>query len=229
MKPFFSSSFLRNTFLFLTLLFCLGRNCLSQTPVIDVGVISTLVINHTAQQAVLNEIKDSEGEIAAAQKTIAVKMEQIRALEEKVFKSLSTVTSMVRDAKNVVYAHSVTKDIGEYQNEMFRIAAEDPELSIIAAKTELALINRTADLIAYIYTNALLQDEMNLLNNKERMDMINYVVSELRAMRGLAYGITRKMRVARQAGILNTLNPYQIKYPDNSAKIVQDLLNDIRN
>lgn len=214
-----------------TLIICLfllsGFQAFSQTPVIDVGVISTLVFNHTVQQATLNDIKDSEGEIAAAQKVIAVKMEQIRALEEKVYTSLKTVQAAVKDAKNIVYAGQIVTDIGEYQSKMFQLAGEDPELTIVAAKTQLALVNRTTDLMLYI-AQATVPGDVNLLNNKQRHDMINHVVTELRVMRGIAYGITRKMLVAKRAGILKTLNPLKYDWPDNGAAIVEELLADFK-
>ena len=214
-----------------TLIICLfllsGFSAFSQTPVIDLGVISTLVINHNAQQITLNEIKDSEGEIAAAQKVIAVKMEQIRALEEAVYTSLKTVQAAVKDAKNIVYAGQIVTDIGEYQSEMFKLAGEDPELTIVAAKTQLALVNRTTDLMLYI-AQATVPGDANLLNNKQRHDMVNHVVTELRVMRGIAYGITRKMLVAKRAGILKTLNPLKYDWPDHGASIVEDLLADFK-
>ena len=210
------------------LLFLLfNLSAFSQQLVFDPTVVSTLVINHTAQQEVLKDIKESESEISAAQKTIALKMEQIRVLEEKMYKSLSTVSAVVQNAKDIIYASEIAEDIGRYQKEMMQIAGEDPELLLAAAKTEVELINRSVDLLVYIDI-ALLGTDANLLDNKQRLDIITHVIEELRVMRGIAYGISRRMKVARSAGLLKSLNPYRIKYPDNGAAIVKSLLEEIK-
>ncbi len=200
----------------------------AQQLVFDPTVVSTLVINHTAQQTALKDIKNSEAEIATAQKIIAVQMTYIKELEQKMYNALKNVSAVITGARDIIYASEIAKDIGAYQKEMVDIAAGDPVLLVVAVKTEAALIQRTADLMTYIYTVAIIGGDMNLMNNKERLDIIKHVVRELRIMRGLAYGVVRKMRVARYAGVMKTLNPFGLVYPNNGGAIVQSLLNDLK-
>ena len=212
----------------LTLFFYLAVHAVyPQMVVFDPAVVSTLVINHEAQQGVLKEIRNKEGEIAAAQKTIALQMTAIKDLEQRMYNSLKNVTAIVNDAKDIVYAAQIAKDIGEYQSKMMQLALEDPELMAVAVKTELALINRSADLMWYIYKVAIIPGDVNLLDNKQRLDIIKHVVNELRIMRGIAYGIYRRMKVANQAAVLKMLNP-AMKYTNNGAAIVEELLNDLK-
>ncbi|RDV11887.1 plasmid transfer protein [Pontibacter diazotrophicus] len=200
----------------------------AQQLVFDPAVVSTLVVNHTAQQEALKDIKDSEGKIFAAQQAITVKMAQIKELEEKMYNSLKSVQSIVGQSKNIVYASSIAQDIGKYQAQMMDIAQGDPELLLIAAKTELALVNRSADLFAYIYQVAVIGTDVNLMSNADRLNLIRHVVDELRVMRGLSYSITQKMRVAKHAGLIRTMNPLGLKYPDNSQAIIQSLMEEYK-
>ena len=200
----------------------------AQQVVFDPAVVSTLVVNHTAQQTALKDIRNSEAEIAAAQKVIAVQMTYIKELEQKMYRALKNVSVIITGARDIHYASQIAVDIGEYQHEMIRIASGDPILLAVAVKTEAALIKRTADLFTYIYAVAIIGGDVNLMNNKERLDIIKYVVRELRIMRGLAYGVVRRMRVARYAGVLKTLNPFGLAYPSNGSAIVQSLLNDLK-
>jgi hypothetical protein len=200
----------------------------AQQLVFDPAVVSTLVVNHTAQQTALKDIKNSESEIAAAQKVIAVQMSYIRELEQKMYNSLRNVSMVITGAKDIIYASQIAKDIGAYQKQMVDIAAGDPILMVVALKTEAALIQRTADLFTYIYTVAFVGGDINLMNNKARLDIIKHVVRELRIMRGMAYGIVRKMRVAKYAGVMKTLNPFGLNYPNNSRAIAQSLLNELK-
>jgi hypothetical protein len=200
----------------------------AQQLVFDPAVVSTLVVNHTAQQTALKDIKNSETEIAAAQKVIAVQMSYIKELEQKMYNSLRNVSMVITGAKDILYASQIAKDIGTYQKQMVEIATGDPVLLAVAVKTEAALIQRTADLFTYIYTVAVIGGDINLMNNKERLDIIKHVVRELRIMRGMAYGIVRKMRVARYAGVMKTLNPFGLNYPNNGKAIVKSLLDELK-
>ena len=200
----------------------------AQQLVFDPAVVSTLVVNHTAQQTALKDIKNSEAEIATAQQVIAVQMTYIKELEQKMYHGLKNVSMVITGAKDIVYASRIAEDIGQYQQEMVNIATGDPILLAVAVRTEAALIRRTADLCTYIYTVAIIGGDFNLMNNKERLDIIKHVVRELRVIRGMAYGIVRKMRVAKYAGVMKTLNPFGMHYPNNGAAIVQSLLNELK-
>lgn len=206
----------------------LVQNLQAQQVVFDPFVLSTLVINHQAQQRTLVDIKNKEGSIAAAQSVIASQMLLIRRLEERMYKSMSQVTAIVRDSKSIVYAIDIAKDVGKYQAKMMLLAAGDSKLMIVAIKSEAELISRTAALFTYIYTTAIIGGDINLMNNKQRLDIIRHVIDELRIMRGIAYGICRRMEVAKRAGVLKTINPFSLAYPNSGEAIVNSLLNELR-
>ncbi|GAA4431436.1 hypothetical protein GCM10023188_18970 [Pontibacter saemangeumensis] len=216
-------------YLYLISAFTLGWSATqAQQLVFDPAVVSTLVVNHTAQQAALQDIKEKETEISATQQSITFKMGEIRRLEEKMYNSLKSVQAIVGQSKNIVYASTIAQDIGTYQGQMMDIAQGDPELLLIAAKTELELVNRTADLFTHIYQVAVIGTDVNLMTNADRLSLIRHVVDELRIMRGLSYSIVRKMRVAKHAGLVKTMNPLGLKYPDNSQAIINSLLEEYK-
>jgi hypothetical protein len=53
-------------------------------------------------------------------------------------------------------------------------------------------------------------------------------VDELRIMRGLSYSIIQKMRVAKHAGLVRSINPPEHKYPDNSQAIINALMDEYK-
>ena len=200
----------------------------AQQLVFDPAVLSTLVINHEAQQKALVDIKEKETAIAAAQTTIATQMAVIRELKQKVYNSLSQVTSIIRESRSIIYAIDIAKDIGEYQGKMVEIASGDPVLTLVAVQAEAELITRTASLFTYIYSTAIIGGDINLMDNKQRLDIIRHVVNELRIMRGIAYGIYRRMTIAKRAGIWRTMNPFRLNYPNTGGAIVASLLDEIK-
>ncbi|MBT28822.1 MAG: plasmid transfer protein [Thalassobius sp.] len=219
---------MKKTILLSLLAMLLAIGLRAQSAIVwDPFVMSQLVTQHKAQQAELKKIKKNEGQIFAAQTYISGKMAEIKEIEEKMHTRLKNVTAVVKDAKDIVYATKISKDIGKYQEEMINYARDNPALLAVAYNAEKALVDRTADLFTYVYTNALIGGEINLLDNKQRQEIIEHVVNELRIMRGLAYGVSRKMRMASRTGVLEYLNPFHLKYPDQDLAIVNDILNDL--
>lgn len=210
------------TKLLLTTLMVLGIlfSSKAQVVVFDPSVVSTLVVNHNVQNANLSQIKDNEGKIAATQLLITTQMETIKQLEQQMFNSLTTVQGVISSAKGIIRATEIVKEIGEYQKQMIEIAGQNPELGLVAAKTEYMLVQRTSDLLEYIFV-ATVGGEVNLMNNKQRLDLITHVVDELRFMRGLAYTITRKMKRARYAGVFRYMIPDELRPVVNTAEIAE--------
>lgn len=216
---------MKNVILSVFITLCCLFSVDGQQIVFDPAVVSTLVSNHTAQQGVLKDIREQETRIASMQTAISIKMAEIQSLETKMHESLTRVDQVITQGRNVLYASTIAADIGRYQTQMVQLGAGDPELLVVALKGELELINRTADMFEYIL-QASLGGDINMMNSAERINMIRYVVDNLRIMRGMAYSIVRKMRTAKYAGVWVSINPFNTKYIDNRVARAESLLRD---
>lgn len=199
----------------------------SQQVVFDPSVVSTLVMNHNIQNTNLSLIKDNEGAIAATQALISTQMDAIRIVEQKMHNSLYEVQGIITGAKGIIRASEIVADIAVYQSDMIDIAGQDAKLGLVAAKTEYLLVQRTGDLFEYIYY-ATVGGDINLMNNKERLDLITHVVNELRVMRGMAYTIAQKMKRARYAGILRYMIPEDLRPMINTTLLVDETIQDAK-
>ncbi len=199
----------------------------AQQLVVDPALATTLVVTHTEQQSTLNDIKSSESAIRNYQILIQAKLMQIKDMQDKVYSYLSTAQSVVKNVKDIIYASQIARQIAEYQSKMFELAAGDPKLLIVAAKTEYELISRSADLFLYIYNFATAGGANNLLDNKQRIDLVIHVVEELKMMRGLAFAVNRQMRQAAREGIWKTMSPGSFRYVTNGQRTIDRLLRDI--
>ena len=198
----------------------------AQAIVWDPIVQTTMIVNHLEQNSQLKDIKTNETKIATAQSVIALKMEQIRAIEEKVYKSLKSATIVIQNVKDIGYAYEISSEIGKYQSEMGRLAKQKPELLVVAARAEVALLSKGADLLNYIIV-ATTATDANLMNNEQRIRIIRHVVDELRIMRGMAYSIVRQMRYVSMNGFLNNMNFLGFRYQRN-AKLVKQILEEFK-
>lgn len=219
---------MKKVFLFLTLTFCCYGLSYAQKAVWDVSCMELLISNHKVQYASFGNIKDNEIQISALQKQISEKMVQIEYFQSKFYNSLKSVEAIIKTGKDIIYASDIAKDIGKYQKQMIQLAAGDPALLLVSAKTELELVNRTADLSQYIYQVAIIGTDVNLMDNKQRVDLLKYVINELRTMRGLAYAVCRQMKTAKRNGVLQSLAPGTFKYKDNRSKLVEQVLGDYK-
>ena len=206
----------------------------SQKAVLDITCMETLIANHKVQHTSFSKVKENEAQISLIQKQISEKMVQIEFFQSKFYNSLKSVEAIIKTGKDIIYCTDIAADIGKYQKQMVELAVGDPALLLVSAKTELELVNRTADLTQYIYQVAIVGTdvnlmalqggEKNLMDNKQRIDLLKYVINELRNMRGIAYAVCRQMKTAKRNGVLQTLAPGVFKYKDNRSKLVDDLL-----
>jgi hypothetical protein len=194
----------------------------AQALVWDPIVQTTMIVNHLEQNSQLKDIKTNETKIATAQSVIALKMEQIRVIEEKVYKSLKSATIVIQNVKDIGYAYEISSEIGKYQSEMGRLAKQKPELLIVAVRAEVALLSKGADLLNYIIV-ATTATDANLMNNEQRIRIIRHVVDELRIMRGMAYSIVRQMRYVAMNGFLNNMDFLGFRY-QRDARLVKQIL-----
>lgn len=198
----------------------------AQTIVWDPAVQTQLIVNHLVQNGNLEDIKTNEQKIATAQSIIALKMEQIKAIEEKVYKSLKDVQIVIQNVKDIGYAYEISKDIGKYQKEMVVLAKKDPELILVATQAEIELLNKGIDLLQYIFV-AVTATDANLMNNAQRVNLIRNIIDQLRIMRGMSYSIVRQMRYVAMNGILNAFNPLGFQFARDK-KLVKEILDEFK-
>lgn len=200
----------------------------AQSMVVDPALTSAILISHSNENSAYNNIKSNQSQIKQYQLLIDAQLLQIKQIEQKTQEYLSNVSAVVRNGKDIVLASQIASDIGTYQQKAYELASGDPKLMTVAVKTEYALVTRSLDLLTYIYTMALQSGSNNMLDNKQRTDMVIHVVKELKLMRGYAYAVCRQIKAAKRDGIWKQLAPSQFRYMANTHRQVDRILNDAK-
>lgn len=211
-------------YLLIPVLFLLSHVTYSQELVWDVACMETLILNHINQQIWFKKMRNAEIEITAIEEKIKNDMVQIEIYKTAFYKSLKSVSAIISQGKDIIYAGDIAADIGRYQKKMTQIVGQDPELAIVAAKTESQLVKRTADLTFYIYQVAIVGTDVNLMDNKQRLDLLKHVITELRIMRDLAKNVCMLLETAKQEGIIKSLFPEQYEFSRNTEADVDQIL-----
>lgn len=194
--------------LILLLLVSTFYNLIAQQAVIDVGAIGAIVSTHAVQNENLEKIRNSESKIALLQAKIAFRQEQIRALQVKVYNARKSAMSWVTTVSGITKSYSLASNIVTYQNKIFDVAGNNVALNVIALSMQVECAERSYILMQDI-VNALLGGEIagkpiNLMDSKQRLDLIFRVNKELRLLRGMVYGVYRKIRKIKRVGIIET-------------------------
>lgn len=198
----------------------------SQIMVLDQKLVEAIIANHLVTMSQLSPIQNNLDKVSEAQKIIAEKIIVIQLLKQKWYERVEIVADIIRDGKNVKHAYDIVQDIGKYQKEMVAYAQADPTLLVVAFDTEAALISRSADLLTKIFDNAIKGGDENLMTSKQRMELIRHIIHELRIIRGIAYRVLRKMKIASRTDVLKSLNPFHLNYPDQDELFVNKILED---
>ena len=195
----------------------------------DIGQMEALIEQHKTQYAGLKNIKEEEAQLLIINTQIKTKLEEVKKIQETSYKALKDIELIIKNAKDIIYITDLIADIGKYQNQMLVYAKNDPRLVLIAAQTELELIKKTKKLMEYLIV-ATTGTDLNLMNNKQRTELIKYIVKELRVMRGLAYSVCRQMKSAMKYGVIKALKNVKWKefvYPgkkESSNQRVKEIL-----
>lgn len=192
--------------------------------VFDYRMIGSITANHQVTISTLRPIKGDLDKIRGLRESISRKIAVIHGIQQLMYDGHFRVSHKVSNGSHVVYIQKIINDIARFQRQMVTYAKENPKLLIVAYEGESALVTRTLHLFGYVHDNALKGGDNNLISAKQRMQLIRYVIKELRIMRGLAYGVARKMRFAKRVGIIKAIDPFKLNYPDRDLAIIKDLL-----
>jgi hypothetical protein len=191
--------------LFLFLASIVLSSCGGTPKVVDYTVISTLVEIHKSEQPKYKTIKENEAENLLLQKLVTKHTEENREIVEKIKKRYVNTNLILTEVGKLPQALQIISDIKKYQVDILDIVKDKPELSALAINTEVALIKRVNRLYNFVYLNAIVVTDLNRIPIAKRLSIIDYVIKELRVIRGFCYTIHRKMRNGKNGDALTAV------------------------
>lgn len=199
---------LRNLMMF-CLLFLSGTQLMAQgTAMIveDVPAREAFINFHKKQWDEFHEMKEHQGVIVATQRLVKNETREIARIEAAIYTSLTQVTNIISDIRSVVQIAQNTRDIFQYLYECDTITMSNPELLLIATDTKAVIVQRVADLGQYLAL-ALTGGELNLMNNKDRLEFIGRVSTDIKVIKGYANWLRFELQIAVENGFWRSLFP----------------------
>jgi len=104
-----------------------------------------------------------------------------------------------------------------------KLAQSDPVLLLFAEQGTRDFQTRAATLAADVSAFVLKGGANNLMDSGERGKLLNHIATEMRILRGIAYGMNRAMYWAKIDGIFRSLNPWA-EWQNEDVRIANDVL-----
>ena len=183
------------------------------------GIISTAIL----EQGHLDDIESDQERILISSAVIALETAALAAVEKKLLDGLSEVDDIVNSAKIILKIYKYTEDIFAWQEKTFEVVKEKPELLSIATEQEIKLIRE----VAYLMNDLIIatkKSETNLLNNKNRLDIMRMVLSEILELRDSAQKFYYLLKGASYMDILAQLGINNLNFQLDYQKIYNEAL-----
>ena len=210
--------------LILMFLFFLAFNRISaQELVVDPAVSAAIAVNSGIIDGQLNITNNKLDLIQKGQLAISGQLFIVKSLQNKIYKGLSQVASVINNLTTIKEIAECGTDIISDVESSVTLAKANPVLLLFAEQGARDFQARATLLAAEVSAFVLKGGNGNLMDSGERGKLLNHIAGEMRILRGIAYGMGRAMYWAKINGIFRSLNPWA-EWQNQDIRIAGDVL-----
>lgn len=218
---------MKTILLFLILLpILIFKAAFAQEIVVDPATSAAIAVNSAVINGQLNTTNNNLSAIQKGQLAVTGQLVIVNDLQNKIYKGLSQVASVISNLTSIKEIASCGTDIVNDVGHAVTIAKSDPVLLLFAEEGarefETRAVTLSADVSAFV-----LKGGNNLMDAGERGKLLNHIESEMQILRGIAYGMGRAMYWAKMRGIWASLNPWE-EWKNMDVQIANDVLNNAK-
>lgn len=195
----------------------------AQTLSIDPTLTTAIGIASGVETSGLNDMKNNQNAIIAAQTATTGFVNQINNLQQATFNGLTYVASAVKNAYQLIQCYKVLQSIYNYQAKMLDECGKDPLAILLAYKAEEEMVIKALALYGQISTIILKEGSDYLMDSGDRARLMYNVLTDLQVVEGYSAAAYYKVHWAVIEGVLHSINPFD-HYVNNDANIVKNIL-----
>jgi len=200
---------------------------LAQELVVDPVTSAAIAINASVINGQLNTTNNKLDLIQKGQLAVSSQLVIVNNLQNDIYKGLSQVASVVNNLTTIKDIADCGTDIVNDVEASITLAKSDPVLLLFAQKGAQDFETRAVTLAADVSAFVLKGGNNNLMDSGERGKLLNHIASEMRILRGIAYGMDRAMYWAQMNGIFRSLNPWAT-WQNEDVRIANSVLNNAK-
>lgn len=204
------------------LLLTLSGSSFGQAVYVDVAVSGATAAHSAVINSQLKATNERLTLIERGQLAITGNLTIVNTMQDKIYKGLSEVSSILTNLSNVQEIARMATAISGDLNEVTDLAGENPALLLFAERNATMFQQRATSLALEVSSFVLKGGETNLMDAGERSKLINQVLTEMVILRSYTYGMYRAMYFAQMKGFVKALNPFQ-GYINVDIQLAQDI------
>jgi hypothetical protein len=212
---------------FLPLFLMIFNRSRAQELVVDPSASAAIAINAATINGQLNTTNNNLSLISKGQLAVSGQLTIANTLQNDIYKGLSQVASVISNLYTIRDIAECGSDIVTDVEQALTYAKSDPVLLLFAQQGANDFEKRAVALAADVSVFVLRGGSSNLMDSGERGKLLNHIASELRILRGIAYGMGRAMYWAKMNGIFRSLNPWST-WVNEDSRIANDVINNAK-
>lgn len=180
----------------------------AQTLYVD-PLTSGAIAGHAAViNGQLNRTNDNLSLISKGQLAVSGQLLIVNNLQDRIYQGLTQVAAVMNNLVSVKEIGEIGLDIIGDVEKTVVLAKSDPVLLLFAEQGAREFKVRALSLGTEVGAFVLKGGKGNLMDAGERSKLLNSIASQMRILRGTAYGMHRAMYWAKMKGIFAALNPW---------------------
>lgn len=212
------------TIIFLLLL---SFSTMAQTKQFDIPNVEAKVEQSKKLKTKHDDLRDNQIVSTATQTVAEGEGKKFKDKVRDIHARLIKIGGILRDAQKLAQALKIIDDILDYQGDIVGIVKDDPKLVVFAVNSQKLIVRRATNLSKFIGLIPLQYNDWNVISDTDRKDMIEHIITELRVIRGNAYGLKNQLKYASQYNYWSQLNPWQ-GYVNQDKRLVDEILNNTK-
>jgi len=199
----------------------------AQELVVDPTTSAAIAVNAGVINGQLNTTNNKLDLIQKGQLAVSGQLVIVNTLQNDIYKGLSQVASVISNLTTIKDIADCGTDIVSDVEASLKLAESDPVLLLFAEQGARDFETRAVTLAADVSAFVLKGGSNNLMDSGERGKLLNHIASEMRILRGIAYGMDRAMYWAKMNGIFRSLNPWAT-WQNEDVRIANDVINNAK-
>lgn len=195
-------------YLIILMLIAAGQAGSAQTLYIDPFTSGAMLTHSAVINGQLNTTNDNLTAIQRGQLAVTGQLVIVNDMQAKIYKGLSEVAAVINSLTSVKEIVDIGIDIVGDVEKSVTIAKSDPVLLLFAEQGARDFKDRATKLALEVGAFVTKGGKDNLMDSGERGKLLNHIASEMRILRGIAYGMQRAMYWAHMRGIWASVNPW---------------------
>jgi len=199
----------------------------AQELVFDPVTSAAIAANAGVINGQLNTTNNNLSLISKGQLAVTGQLTIVNTLQNDIYKGLSQIASVINNLSTIKEIADCGNDIITDVEQSITLAQSDPLLLLFAQQGAQQFETRAVALATDVSAFVLKSGGDNLMDSGERGKLLNHIASEMRILRGIAYGMDRAMYWAKMRGIFQSLNPWAT-WQNQDKQIANSVLSNAR-